>query len=211
MTDQADKPLNVHQRILDVIRAVGYIRKDVAVNAGHAGTYRGVSHDAVVALLRKPMAEAGLTASISLANSTTTEGLTKSGSRRVIYQATYTCRIVNADDPADFVEGTIEAHADDGGDKAPGKALSYALKMFLLKAFMLETGDDEESRYEPDSGSFITAEQQAHLQDLIDATGTDKARFLAWLKADNLAAIPSGLYQSAEQALIRKLPKGGAQ
>ena len=36
----------------------------------------------------------------------------------------------------------------DNADKAPGKALSYAKKYAVLKLFEIETGEDEESRYQ---------------------------------------------------------------
>jgi hypothetical protein len=38
----------------------------------------------------------------------------------------------------------------DNADKAPGKALSYAKKYAVLKLFEIETGEDEESRYQKD-------------------------------------------------------------
>ena len=40
----------------------------------------------------------------------------------------------------------------DNADKAPGKALSYAKKYAVLKLFEIETGEDEESRYQTDDG-----------------------------------------------------------
>jgi hypothetical protein len=36
----------------------------------------------------------------------------------------------------------------DNQDKAPGKALSYAKKYAVLKLFEIETGEDEESRFQ---------------------------------------------------------------
>ena len=196
---------NLYQRIAAVIKAVSYVKKDVNVSAGAAGSYRGVSHDAVVGKLRTHMAEHGLMATISVESSTTTEGATRSGARRVIYQARYRCRLVNVDDPNDALETIIEAHADDGGDKAPGKALSYALKMFLLKAFLLETGDEEEGRFQPDGGNFITDEQQARLLELVEATESDKDKVLQWLGVTSFAELPAPHYKRAESALLKKL------
>jgi hypothetical protein len=54
--------------------------------------------------------------------------------------------VVNADDPTDKFSIEIEAHALDHGDKAPGKALSYAKKYAVLKLLDIETGEDEEGR-----------------------------------------------------------------
>ena len=41
---------------------------------------------------------------------------------------------------------TVPAHAIDFGGMAPGKAMSYAKKYALLHLFLLETGEEEESR-----------------------------------------------------------------
>jgi hypothetical protein len=49
----------------------------------------------------------------------------------------------------------IEAHAIDQGDKAPGKALSYAKKYAVLKLLEIESGEGEEERQrgpDPQSG-----------------------------------------------------------
>jgi hypothetical protein len=56
--------------------------------------------------------------------------------------ATY--RIVNVDDPSDFVDVQSVGYGVDRQDKGPGKALSYAKKYALLQAFLMETGDDPE-------------------------------------------------------------------
>jgi hypothetical protein len=52
---------------------------------------------------------------------------------------------------------TLPSHALDNGDKAPGKAISYATKYALLKTFLLETGEDEESRHNPSEYDFAEA------------------------------------------------------
>ena len=73
-------------------------------------------------------------------------GETKSGMKKWRYSALFNCSLINADEPSDTYSAVIPAHAEDFGDKAPGKALSYAAKSFLLKAFSLETGESDESR-----------------------------------------------------------------
>ncbi len=55
---------------------------------------------------------------------------------------------MNAEDPADKFSMEIEAHALDHGDKAPGKALSYAKKYAVLKLLEIETGEEDEGRQE---------------------------------------------------------------
>ena len=51
-------------------------------------------------------------------------------------------RFVNVDKPDDYIEITSYADGIDSGDKACGKAMTYADKYALLKAYKIETGDD---------------------------------------------------------------------
>ena len=137
----SDKPRNLHQRIIAVMQQVKYVRKDVTVNAGAGGKYPGVSHDAVASILHGALADNGIVMRVTQDSSQTLEGQTKSGSPKIRYSGWYEVALINADDPQDRETYRVEAHAEDSGDKAPGKALSYAVKMILLKAFVLETGD----------------------------------------------------------------------
>ena len=62
---------------------------------------------------------------------------------------------------------TVEAHASDNGDKAPGKALSYATKSAILKTLSLETGENDESRVPDQEFDVINNEQCMQLYGLI--------------------------------------------
>ena len=50
----------------------------------------------------------------------------------------------------------------------------------------------------------ITEEQAATIQDMLDATGSDKAKFLEWLKVDQISSIPATDYAKAKSALDAK-------
>jgi len=60
---------------------------------------------------------------------------------------------VNSEAPNDSFTVKYPGYGVDGGDKGPGKAISYAFKYALLKTFCLETGDDPDqdanAQYEP--------------------------------------------------------------
>ena len=51
-------------------------------------------------------------------------------------------RFVNVDNPSEFIDITTYGDGVDSQDKAPGKAMTYADKYALLKAYKIETGDD---------------------------------------------------------------------
>ena len=75
---------------------------------------------------------------------------------------------MNADDPTDRLTIVIESHAMDNADKAPGKAVSYANKYALLKLFEIETGEDEESRYQEQSVDVVPMLQQINSAKTLD-------------------------------------------
>lgn len=136
--------MNIYQRLNEVRKVVEYLQKDKEV----AGKYMVVTHDAVTALVRPRLIEFGIiTVPTLLKSQTTNTTLTTSKGIPIIrYEATYRVSFVNMEEPTDRVDVDIESHALDEGDKAPGKAISYAVKCAILKIFNIETGEDEESR-----------------------------------------------------------------
>lgn len=136
--------MNIYQRLNEVRKVVEYLQKDKEV----AGKYMVVTHDAVTALVRPRLVEFGIITVPNLVKSQTTNTsmTTGKGIPIIRYEATYRVTFVNMDEPTERVDMEIESHALDEGDKAPGKAISYAVKYALLKMFNIETGEDEESR-----------------------------------------------------------------
>lgn len=135
--------MNIYQRINEVRKAVDYIRKDKKVES-----YMAVTHDNVTALTRDHFVKHGIVMVPSIARSAVkdTGTTTSKGTPFIRFEASYRFDVVNADDPADKFSMEIEAHAIDHGDKAPGKALSYAKKYAVLKLLDIETGEEEEGR-----------------------------------------------------------------
>lgn len=138
--------MNIHQRINEVRKKIEYIKKDKTVQ-----TYKAVTHDQVTALIRDHLVSAGIIIYPRLVSSITADTGTTTSSKTPIIrvEAVYEFTFVGMDE-GDSVTVSVSAHANDQGDKAPGKALSYAKKAIMLKVFEIETGEDDESRYEPD-------------------------------------------------------------
>ena len=63
-----------------------------------------------------------------------------------------TYKFVNMDKPDEFIETTVYGDGLDTGDKAPGKAMTYADKYALMKAYKLSTGDDPDKEASPTNG-----------------------------------------------------------
>ena len=56
----------------------------------------------------------------------------------------------------------------------------------------------------------LSEEQQAQLQDLIDANGRDKAKFLQWAKVESLSDIPASWFEKCRALLSQRKPEHGA-
>jgi hypothetical protein len=69
-------------------------------------------------------------------------------------------RFQNIDDKDDYILVPACGYGIDNQDKGPGKAISYATKMALLKIFSLETGEGED----PDFDQTTTHKKGAKLE-----------------------------------------------
>ena len=142
--------MNLLQRINEVRKAIDYIQKDKEVSTGQGRGYKAVTHDTVTALVRNHMVEHGIVMWPFLVDSQSMPYEVNADmvrAKQFRYEATYDFTFANIEDPKDCIVIRIQGHAMDNADKAPGKALSYASKYAMLKLFNLETGEDEESRY----------------------------------------------------------------
>ena len=110
----------------------------------------------------------------------------------------------------------VAGEGADAGDKAPYKAMTGALKYALLQSFLLATGDDPEderanSRAALGSERVITPEQVRELQGLIEETGTELERVLAYYRVAALGEMTESSYRRALELLNRKLAKQSSQ
>lgn len=172
------KQLNIYQRLNEVRKAVAYIRKEKEVTG--AGTYKVVTHDQVTGEIRESLIEHGIMIVPRLVSSKTVDTGTTTGKGVPIirYEPWFEIDFVNIDRPEERVTVPIEAHALDQGDKAPGKAISYATKYAVLKLFSIESGEDEEDRPEikaakskatprAGAGETLTKQQKFKVQQLV--------------------------------------------
>ena len=136
---------NIYQRINEVRKMIGYVQKDKAVSTG-GGSYKAVTHDAVTGMIRDALIKHGVVIVPSVTSCVFHPK--EPDAKQRLYEATYDIEFVNIDEPTDRIVSKQSAHALDNGDKAPGKAQSYATKYAILKLFNIETGDDDESRYQ---------------------------------------------------------------
>lgn len=137
--------LNIYQKLNEIRKEVAYLQKDAQVES-----YRAITHDMVTSALRPHLIKHGI-----MIIPCQTEGelcdtgkTTSRGTPLTVYKGWYTFDIVDIDDPETFFTVKMAGHGEDHGDKGPGKSISYATKVLLLKLFNIETGESDESREE---------------------------------------------------------------
>lgn len=208
MNEQATP--NIYQRINAVMQEVQYVQKDKAVTGG-GQNYKAVTHDQVVSVARSALVKNGVMIApnqlsgefLVMRDMNATPNPVKMG----LYSGWYEINFINIDDGQDRITVKIEAHAADNGDKATGKALTYATKAAILKVLNLETGENDESREEARDTSMIDEETvQALQQQMTELDGNGVAQ---WTKKGQrlLAKYQLGAVAQLKQSKLEAFKK----
>ncbi len=129
---------NVHEAIINVMREVGYVKKQSSPNLSY--TFAG--EVALIAALRPAMLEQGLYLRVTgITQYDAGEYTTKSGSVMNDVRLAITGQMVHAPSGT-FIDVAAVGEGSDSSDKASNKASTAAYKYLLRQTFMIETGDD---------------------------------------------------------------------
>lgn len=101
-----------------------------------------------------------------------------------------------------------------GGDvmtktHATGAAASYGARYLLKGIFNIAVGEEDKDGNEPANVATITQDQIDILRDLIEATGSDAAKFKAYIKVEDLADIRADKFDAAVRLLKQKEQRRG--
>lgn len=197
------KALNIHQRLLAVMKDVSYIQKGGKA-PDKAGGYKYVKHDQVVAKIRPALIEHG----VAVEPTTKTheyEVFNEERGRTIYTRVCVETKFINVDNPGDFVSVEYWGYGLDRQDKSIGKAVSYAVKYALLKVLNLETGDDPEmdSNDVPASAPTSTGSTKpANSNGGSAPAGKDAEAFAAW--KDCVAIVERWKYDEAKLLALCK-------
>ena len=209
-SEQPDRQeLNLREKFAEVRRRLGYVQKR-GHNERHNYSY--VTAADLAGSVGDILAELGVVV-IPQLQSISTETPRSSSDR--IARVVMNYRFVDARSGEELTV-RVAGEGADPGDKAPYKAMTGALKYALLQSFLLSTGDDPEderanSRAALGSERVITPEQVRELQGLIEETGTELERVLAYYRVSALGEMTEGSYRRALELLNRKLAKQSSQ
>jgi len=162
---------NIYQKILEVMKNIEYLSKDDAVAFGTT-KYRAISEEKVTMTVRKELIKQGL---VVFPVEQTVE---KDGH---ITTTNTTYKMVNTENPEEFVFLASSGQGSDTQDKGVGKAMTYSFKYMLLRTFAIPTGEDPDKvasaqiDYEE-----ALVKKKATLKKLLEETDSDVVAFLGW-------------------------------
>lgn len=145
--------LNIFQKMSAITEEINRVAKNLNVGTGQA-TYKAVGEADVLSAVKPIEIKHGVYSYPVNRNIVETNVLTTTTTKTFNGQETTTeknqlfmrietiYRFVNIEKPDEYVEVTTYGDGVDSQDKAPGKAMTYADKYALLKAYKIETGDD---------------------------------------------------------------------
>lgn len=155
MKEEDIKKLNIYEKLSLIENEIGVVEKGLSVSMGK-GSYKAVSERNVLDAI-KPIEQKYRVYSYpydtEIINNEVLEKSSNYGTTTSQYlRLKRVYRFVNIDKPDECVDVVSYGDGIDTGDKAPGKAMTYADKYALMKAYKLSTGDDPDKEASPKEG-----------------------------------------------------------
>lgn len=138
--------MNIYEKLLAISNDLLGVAKNLEVRAGK-GSYKAVGEADILKAV-KPLEKQYGVYSYPLSRRIIESGKLEStdfngASKHQLYERIeVTYRFVNIEKPDEFVDMASYGDGIDSGDKGPGKAMTYADKYALMKAYKIITGDD---------------------------------------------------------------------
>lgn len=142
--------MNIYEKLSKITTEVATVAKNLQVETGGGKGYKAVSEADVLAAVKPIEAKYGVYSypairrivdSGEIVTTKTYKGDVQE-SKRLFLRVETVYRFVNIEKPEEVVDVTVYGDGVDTQDKAPGKAMTYADKYALLKAYKIQTGDD---------------------------------------------------------------------
>lgn len=153
-----EKKMNIYQKMAAITAELQTVAKNLDVKAG-GGSYKAVSErdiiDAVKPLEEKygiysyPADREVIESSILENEKTYNGNTTKTSSFFTRMKTTY--MFINIDNPDERITTVTFSEGIDTQDKGSGKAMTYADKYALMKAYKISTGDDPDQNASEDN------------------------------------------------------------
>ena len=124
--------MNIYEKILSIMQNVQYMAKDDEV-AFSSTRYRALSEEKVTGIMRAELIKHNMVIYPIRQEASRTGQITHVD---VVY------RMVNVDNPEEYIDIASCGDGADSQDKGSGKAMTYAFKYMWLRTFAIPTGED---------------------------------------------------------------------
>lgn len=141
------KKMNLYEKLSKITSDLGFVAKNLNVQLAKGG-YKAVGEVDVLEAV-KPLEHKYRVYSYPYSREISVDKEVEVGQYKTINQfirVDVVYRFVNIDNPSEFIDIATYGDGIDTGDKAPGKAMTYADKYALLKAYKISTGDDPDQK-----------------------------------------------------------------
>lgn len=217
--------MNIYEKMLAATVEVGNVAKNLEVGIGK-NRYKATGEADVLAAVKKIEAKYGIysypisrkiVASDTYTTTKTYDNGNSAESTTLFMRLEIVYRFLNIEKPDEYIDIVSYGDGIDTNDKAPGKAMTYADKYALMKAYKIITGDDPDQDASGDIGKKaakaqitpITVEQRSQMI----ALGMKLEDVAAYLKKAPNEITAEELQQAINLKLARKAKKeeGAAQ
>ena len=124
--------MNIYEKIRAIMQDVQYLAKDDHVEFGST-KYKALSEEKVTSIMRSELLKYGLIVY------PVSQAANRQGN---ITHVDVVYRLVNVENPEEYIEIASCGDGADTQDKGSGKAMTYAFKYMWLRTFALPTGED---------------------------------------------------------------------
>lgn len=179
---------NIYQRLSAISTELATVAKNLEVSMGKAGKYKAVGEADVLRAVKPLEAKYGVYSypvEREIIESGTLESVDYNGNvkKQLFERIKVVYRFINVDNTAEYVDITSYGDGIDSGDKSVGKAMTYADKYALLKAYKIVTGDDPDQEASNDlKGASVKKELDGGLLTQAEELNIDLSKVAAYLK-----------------------------
>ena len=170
--------MNIYEKIAAIMQDVQYLAKDDHVKFGQT-SYKALSEEKVTTIMRAELMK------YKLVVFPVEQPSSRSGN---ISHVDVKYRMVNVENPEEYIEIVSSGDGADTQDKGSGKAMTYAFKYMWLRTFALPTGEDPD-KISSDELDAMDAKARDQRQIICERCGKDvlpvkKRNGEMWMSAD---------------------------
>lgn len=146
--------MNIYEKMSAITEEITAVAKNLNVGWGK-NQYKAVGEADVLAAVKPIEAKHGVYSypfNRQIIDSSVLTSVKADGAetKQIFMRIEVVYRFVNTEKPEEYIDITTYGDGVDSQDKAPGKAMTYADKYALLKAYKIITGEDPDQNYSND-------------------------------------------------------------